>query len=514
VFRSPKGLFPHQEEAVPHFVLRPINLKFWDAGTGKTVAAIVTACLLFEDDLIDRVVVCCEQTKIQGKEGSDLSDGWVDEFRRFSDLTVGSYHGPRRLALLENPPQVLISTYETIRNDAYEIVPDKKGRKTKQPKAFGHFIVHQRVLWIYDEIDKKIGGSRTSQTYKAHQWIVKETRKHGEYRAMGETATPTRKDTESTFNFVRLIAPEMMPTVKDFGEHYVKSYDFFGNPSAFHNIDATFDSEVIPFNDLLAPIVHIKHKTDPDLIDFFPKRTEKFSWVGMTGKQRDFYHSLVKALRVEDDEERKDGLYTVLRQISAHPGSLLRSEGNLAREIVDTVGEKGLLALGSGKTDALIDMVCPLVERQGDQVVVFTFFASAIPFLEMAFKKAGIQTAVHHGQQTKTANQEALHAFRSGEVSVLISSDAGERGLNLPQAAYLINYELPELHSTYTQRIGRNSRLTSKHPSVSVVSLILRDTVEERIADKAYRRNKQADEVMPGAKITAKERRQWMRAGK
>lgn len=512
LFHSPKGLFPHQEDAAPIFALRPNNLVLWSGGIGKTVAFIVTACLLFEDGLIDHAVVCCESSKIQGLKNSDLADGWVDEFRRFSDLETAAYHGADRKTMLSALPQVMVSTYETFRNDSMVIVPNKRGKKEKKLGPFGLALDEKRVLIAYDEIDLKLGGSRTSQTYKAHEFLAKNLRKRGEYRSFGFTATPLSTSPVNVFNYVRLMDPDAMPTVAEFEKNYIGSWDFFGNPKTFKNIEIAEEPGVTPFVDLIAHMVHVKHKSDPDVAPFFPSRTEKFLWVELTPKQKDFYKQVQELLQ-EATEEEIDINSMILQQISCHPLSLLRSKAPFVKEIVEVLGEERLRALGSGKSDRLVELLRP-VERQGDQAIVFTWFESAIAFIQEDLIAAGLTVSIHHGKQTGKQKQQALHDFRSKNTQVLISSDAGSRGINLPGAAHCFNYELPEHFSTYTQRIERNSRLTSVIPSVRVRSLIARGTVEEKSANRVYKRNKWTDEIAPGAKITAAVRRAWIREGR
>jgi ATP-dependent RNA helicase DDX51/DBP6 len=56
------------------------------------------------------------------------------------------------------------------------------------------------------------------------------------------------------------------------------------------------------------------------------------------------------------------------------------------------------------------------------------------------------------------ARRAALAAFASGAARVLVCSDAAARGLDLPRAALVVNYDPPVYARTYVHRAGRTAR--------------------------------------------------------
>ncbi len=70
----------------------------------------------------------------------------------------------------------------------------------------------------------------------------------------------------------------------------------------------------------------------------------------------------------------------------------------------------------------------------------------------------GFASAAVHGDLGQGAREQALRAFRSGKVDVLIATDVAARGLDISGVSHVINYQCPEDEKTYVHRIGRTGR--------------------------------------------------------
>lgn len=68
-------------------------------------------------------------------------------------------------------------------------------------------------------------------------------------------------------------------------------------------------------------------------------------------------------------------------------------------------------------------------------------------------KAAGLYGAIH-----KEERKTALEQFRSGKVQVLVASDIGARGLDVPDVALVIQLDIPEDPTLYLHRAGRTGR--------------------------------------------------------
>lgn len=57
-----------------------------------------------------------------------------------------------------------------------------------------------------------------------------------------------------------------------------------------------------------------------------------------------------------------------------------------------------------------------------------------------------------------SARKATLKSFESGKLSILVASDLVSRGLDLPNLAHVINYDIPTSLTSYVHRVGRTAR--------------------------------------------------------
>ncbi len=81
----------------------------------------------------------------------------------------------------------------------------------------------------------------------------------------------------------------------------------------------------------------------------------------------------------------------------------------------------------------------------------------------------GFAAAAIHGDLGQGAREQALRAFRSGKVDVLVATDVAARGLDVEGITHVINYQAPEDAMTYVHRIGRTARAGAKGRAVTLV---------------------------------------------
>lgn len=526
LYHSPRGVLDHQAKGAARVYFQTGDpelgaaFAIWDTGTGKSHLAMVSAALLFEDGLIDLVLLVCEVDKV--KE-------WVDDFGVFTDLSVERYHvdAKRRAKIRANLPQVLVATYETFKIDCAKFPPNRHGRGSR---TLGHgplleVIADKRVLVVYDEITPKLGGSRTSDLHRAHEHLLTTLRRTGECRALALTAFSIEGSEENFYNTTRLVAPHLAGTVEEFEAQHVLVKDQFFKWAVFKNMtpdDPAREPGVMPFTDKIRSIAWVKRKTDPDLVGLFPEIVPEVTYVELDAHHRDLYDTIEDVFATEDEWEHRK-LFTVLRLVAGYPLALSRSKGKLAQRIAATVGVDALAAMGSAKRDRLIAKLA-MYRGQRAPVVVFTFFANTIlPLLANDLRDAGFRIAEHHGGLSTGARERARDDFKDGRCDVLLSSDSGQRGINLPNALYVVNFESALTHAGNEQRVSRIVRLNSEHPSVTTDTLVALDTLEENIAGGLVLRRNQSedritdalveasdDEGEDGARITAAQRRELM----
>ena len=112
------------------------------------------------------------------------------------------------------------------------------------------------------------------------------------------------------------------------------------------------------------------------------------------------------------------------------------------------------------KRDALMDIVQELQDT--DLVLVFVETKRLANDLYYYLDKLGIPTETIHGDRAQHEREAALRDFKSGKCPILVATDVASRGLDIPNVAHVIQYDLPTSMDDYTHRIGRTGRAGNK----------------------------------------------------
>ena len=205
---------------------------------------------------------------------------------------------------------------------------------------------------------------------------------------------------------------------------------------------------------------------------------------------------------------------TALRMICDHPQLLQSSSDKFALEegqgsvYAAQLVSEGLLdnTTKSNKLDMVIDYITDHLDiDENSKVVIFTCYLGMLPLLQDALTQKKIESRVYSGQMNANQKEQAKTEFQtSKEVRVLISSDAGGYGVDLPQANLLVNYDLPWSSGTAVQRNSRIRRASSTWEHVMIQDFLMLGSIEERQYQMLNQKNAVADAVMDGAGINTR----------
>jgi superfamily II DNA/RNA helicase len=81
----------------------------------------------------------------------------------------------------------------------------------------------------------------------------------------------------------------------------------------------------------------------------------------------------------------------------------------------------------------------------------------------------GFAVGAVHGDLGQGAREQAMRAFRTGKVDVLVATDVAARGIDVEGITHVINYSCPEDEKTYVHRIGRTARAGASGVAVTFV---------------------------------------------
>ncbi|KAG8345663.1 putative ATP-dependent RNA helicase [Trypanosoma vivax] len=112
------------------------------------------------------------------------------------------------------------------------------------------------------------------------------------------------------------------------------------------------------------------------------------------------------------------------------------------------------------KMNKLFDLI--LNQKQTDLVLIFVETKRAAEDLHHALKSSGIPSSTIHGDRKQMDRERALRDFKDGVTPILVATDVASRGLDIPNVAHVIQYDLPKEMDDYTHRIGRTGRAGNK----------------------------------------------------
>lgn len=117
-----------------------------------------------------------------------------------------------------------------------------------------------------------------------------------------------------------------------------------------------------------------------------------------------------------------------------------------------------------------VEVLSRILQAEGrERTIVFVKTKRAAARLSEDLTERGFAVGAIHGDLGQGAREQALRAFRSGKVDVLVATDVAARGIDVPDVTHVVNYQSPEDDKTYLHRIGRTARAGASGTAVTFV---------------------------------------------
>jgi ATP-dependent RNA helicase RhlE len=104
------------------------------------------------------------------------------------------------------------------------------------------------------------------------------------------------------------------------------------------------------------------------------------------------------------------------------------------------------------------------------RVLVFTRTKYRAKRLAEQLHRRGFFAANIQGNLSQNKRQQALDAFKRGDVHVLVATDIAARGIDVSLVSHVVNYDVPDTEEAYTHRIGRTGRAEREGDAVTFVT--------------------------------------------
>jgi len=138
------------------------------------------------------------------------------------------------------------------------------------------------------------------------------------------------------------------------------------------------------------------------------------------------------------------------------------------------------------------------------KAVVFTSYLDSVAEIVDRLNAKGYGAVAYTGEMNALKKEDVKVKFQSRpHIRVLVSSDAGGYGVDLPQANLLLNYDQPWSAGLAVQRNGRIIRTSSEWHAVTIQDILVKGSIEQRQHDMLKQKIAVADAVLDGQGINS-----------
>jgi len=498
-------LKPYQVEAVKKMVDKKAILVAYEMGLGKTPMTIAAIEELRGEGKMTRtvLVLCLASLKYQ----------WEKEITKFSDSSVLVIDGTKAQRekqyeqVVEN--DYVVMNYEQVVND-WEII-----------KAF------ELDAMVCDEATA-IKGFRAKRAKK-----VKELAKKVPVR-FALTGTPIENGKpEEVFSIMQFVNNQILGRFDLFDKTFIVR-NHFGGVQRYRNL----------------PILHKtltehsvrKSQKDDDVRPFLPEAIYREPLlVKLDSKAQKLYNYIAEDLMtvLRDASEMFGASFNLsahygqsydpgdpanelrgeimsrigaLRMLCSGPSNLVASYTNFDNHTgkgsayVHSLGDMLTDITKTPKRDALVNYLKDHLDIDSSyKAVVFSSYLVSVADIVNTLNDAGYESVAYTGEMNAKQKEEAKVKFQSNAATrVLVSSDAGGYGVDLPQANLLVNFDQPWSSGLAVQRNGRINRTSSEWHSITIQDILVLGSIEQRQHDMLKQKGSVAGAILDGTGINSK----------
>lgn len=435
-------LYRFQKEAVEFLRATKTAILGLEPGLGKSLTAI--AAVHSQPDIRRTLILCPAILKTQ----------WREEILKWlpnASITVISGKPQQRLKQwqLEAPNATyVVANYELLLRDT-----------------------QQFFSLPFDAIVADEATRVANRRGKQAQWLYKLPSTH----RYALTGTPLNNSPVDIFGIFKFINPDYLGYWTPFINRYAVLNQWF-QPDYYQNLDELAER--------IAP--YLFRRTVRQVMPDLPPVIEADRVVEFSPREQQLYTKLKQELVRELHDE---GILDKLE----HPTTLHNALVKLTRlrQAADSFELLGSHT-SSSKLEALSEL---LLELAGQQVLIFTEFAT------MARLIAGYTGAeVIDGKTPTVERQELVKKYQDGTINTLVTTKAGQYGLNLPSDA-IIHTDQPWSLAALEQRIGRSGGFR-RTKTLMVYHLLVKSSVDFYIRRTLRAKQKISDRVL-GSDVSA-----------
>lgn len=420
-----KELYPYQKYDVRFLLKREKAINASDIGLGKTVEAIYLGEYLRKKEDVNKILVLVPNS-IKWQWASEIQEC----LRKPNFQIIEGTPKERRYSYDKNIFWNIVN-YETFRRD---------------------FQYARKKIWDVIILDE----AQRIKNFRAK--ITRNIKKLNAKFKYALTGTPIENRLEELYSIMQFINPKILRSWVWFDSTFIKR-GFFRNILGYKHLGR--------IKGLMRNWM-IRHQKELTL-ENLPKKIETTIFPELTKTQAKIYDGVVVGLRETLKNLPKKKLNKVIDSETFAKFIYLREVINCSNLVVPD--EK----IHSSKLEELKKILKDILPQK---ILIFSRFRKMIDIIEKELKYKCLRITGKETGKLKARYQELFNS--SCKNSIMLLTEAGELGLNLQRASFVINFDLPFNPAKYYQRIGRAWRLGQKKP-VNVINLICKNTVEDRM---------------------------------
>lgn len=285
------------------------------------------------------------------------------------------------------------------------------------------------------------------------------------------TGTPLNNSVQDLWNIMDFCQPGLLGSYWTFTEKYCVK-DHFGSIIGYTNLSQL--KEVIAH--------YMIRRLKVDVLTELPEKTCENIYIDFSSKERQLYNAIRQEITVDLKKHAVDHKY--LNNILVKMTRLKQSTCSL--ELISDLQI-------SSKLDILKELLQDIL-HQDKKAIIFTQFANMAKIIYRELSE--YQPVLLIGETDKNKRQENIIAFNNNNINkLIIMTTAGEFGVNLQRANFVIHYDLPWSIAKIEQREGRAHRIGQKN-NITVFNLLMSKTIDEYVLKILHKKQKLSREVL------------------
>ncbi len=462
------NLFQHQirgyNMALINFTLRRGFGFLFEMGCGKTLTAIAVAGTLYAEHKINKLLVVAP---------TSVCSVWPEDFGKFADFP--------------HLEKIMLGT---------------KSQRLKQLKELESFpcealkvaVINYESVWRDDIFDKLVDFNANmiicdeSQRIKTH-----DAQQSKAMHKLGDLAryklilsgTPVQNNAVDLYSQYRFLDPTV------FGNNFYKFRNRFCVMGGFNK------RQIVNYKDLDL-LIKKEHSiayrvTKKEALDL-PEQTFETRYITLTPSEKKLYNTLKKESATELANGETISASTVLTK-------LLRLQ-QFTGGFVIADGEEKPQQIGSGKINALEDIVDDYVIDSGKKLVIFARFRAELDLIQKLLDKKKLKYGVIYGDIKLSDRGEIVKDFQENEETkvFLAQIDTAGLGITLTAADTCVYYSVNFNYAAYSQSLARIHRIGQRN-TCTYIHLTTKGTVDELIMKALHKKEDLAKTIVDDWKI-------------